>query len=195
MDTGDILSGDERGVSPVIGVILMVAIVVILAALVGALVFGIGGSPSPTAPQISVSHSVIDDGGDDIIAVTLESGAAVETEKLYVTGSKNIDIGGPPGSPEAADDSHSSSREKFTEAPSGNDPQVDIGDTWDSGETVYLDPDDNSADGVTIKIYWNNRPVEDLNPGEVEGEDSYKIAEFTVLVIRQRVRFGLSGHF
>ncbi|MFC7136645.1 type IV pilin [Halobaculum litoreum] len=37
---------EERAVSPVIGVILMVAITVILAAVVGSFVFGIGGRSS-----------------------------------------------------------------------------------------------------------------------------------------------------
>lgn len=175
----DGLDGGRRGASTVVGTILMVAVVVILASTVGLFVFDIGPSPSPTAPQISVSHSVIDDNGDDIVAVTLESGTAVETEKLYVTGSKDIDIGGPPGDSEAANSDYASGREKFTESSDGT-PQIDIGETWDSGETVYLVPSDNDADGVTIKIYWNTRPVEGVNPGEVEGDDSYKIAEFTV---------------
>ena len=44
--------GEDRGVSPVIGVILMVAITVILAAVIGAFVLGLGddlGSSGPTA--------------------------------------------------------------------------------------------------------------------------------------------------
>jgi len=43
---------ENRGVSPVIGVILMVAITVILAAVIGAFVLGIGGDID-TAPQAS----------------------------------------------------------------------------------------------------------------------------------------------
>ncbi|MCY4732070.1 type IV pilin N-terminal domain-containing protein [Natronomonas gomsonensis] len=174
--------GGLRGASTVTGTILMVAVVVILSSVVGAFVFGLGPSPSPPAPQASISHAILDDAGpddDDIIAVTLESGTAIETENLYVIGSKKLDIGGAPDSSKPANDDHASEREKFTEAASG-DPQVGIGETWDSGETVYLDPEGHSADGVTVKIYWTTRPVEGYNPGTVEGEDSYKIAEFTV---------------
>jgi flagellin-like protein len=40
--TSGLLSGEDRGVSPVIGVILMVAITVILAAVIGAFVLGLG---------------------------------------------------------------------------------------------------------------------------------------------------------
>lgn len=49
--------GDDRGVSPVIGVILMVAITVILAAVIGTFVLGLGNQVSNTAPQASFSCS------------------------------------------------------------------------------------------------------------------------------------------
>jgi flagellin-like protein len=44
---------DDSAVSPVIGVILMVAITVILAAVIGTFVLNLGGSISETAPQAS----------------------------------------------------------------------------------------------------------------------------------------------
>ncbi|MDR5657729.1 type IV pilin N-terminal domain-containing protein [Halodesulfurarchaeum sp. HSR-GB] len=47
---------DDRGVSPVIGVILMVAITVILAAVIGSFVLGIGGDIEQ-APQASLEVS------------------------------------------------------------------------------------------------------------------------------------------
>ena len=67
---------EDRGVSPVIGVILMVAITVILAAVIGAFVLQIGGDLGESAPQASISvsdTSVSDDtielrhGGGDTI--------------------------------------------------------------------------------------------------------------------------------
>ena len=68
--------GEDRGVSPVIGVILMVAITVILAAVIGAFVLGLGDdlgegngpsaqislSDGPSAGNVTVSHN----GGDDL---------------------------------------------------------------------------------------------------------------------------------
>ena len=48
--------GDERGVSPVIGVILMVAITVILAAVIGSFVLGLG-QDTQKAPQASLTIS------------------------------------------------------------------------------------------------------------------------------------------
>jgi flagellin-like protein len=65
---------DEDAVSPVIGVILMVAITVILAAVIGTFVLGLGGNVSSapqaqisfdyqsSSPQITVTH----DGGDSL---------------------------------------------------------------------------------------------------------------------------------
>jgi len=48
-------SKDEEAVSPVIGVILMVAITVILAAVIAAFVFDMGGNLNPSPPTVSVT--------------------------------------------------------------------------------------------------------------------------------------------
>ena len=61
---------ENRAVSPVIGVILMVAITVILAAVIGSFVLGIGGDVQE-APQASFSYDstngvVVHEGGDSI---------------------------------------------------------------------------------------------------------------------------------
>lgn len=53
---------DEEAVSPVIGVILMVAITVILAAVIAAFVFGMG-TELKTAPKAQLSAKVINNGG------------------------------------------------------------------------------------------------------------------------------------
>jgi flagellin-like protein len=69
---------DDDAVSPVIGVILMVAITVILAAVIGAFVLDIGGSQEKV-PQASWDISqdgsdleIVHDGGDSISADNLE---------------------------------------------------------------------------------------------------------------------------
>lgn len=51
------LFDDDRAVSPVIGVILMVAITVILAAVIGTFVLGLGDSLSQTTPQATYDWS------------------------------------------------------------------------------------------------------------------------------------------
>jgi hypothetical protein len=156
----------------------MIAVVVILGSAVGAFVFGFGDQQTP-APSVSVSHQTVADGSERTIAVSLEAGDAVETDKLYVIASKDVDIGGAPGTSTPANENFASSLEKFTESSGSSPPQVGIGDTWEAGETIYLDPV-GAADGVTVAIYWNTDSVEGVNPGTVSGEDSYKIAEFTV---------------
>ena len=64
---------DDDAVSPVIGVILMVAITVILAAVIGTFVLGLGDQVQDTAPQASFNFdfqsdrvTVTHDGGDTI---------------------------------------------------------------------------------------------------------------------------------
>ena len=54
MNPMETLNSDDRAVSPVIGVILMVAITVILAAVIGTFVLGLGDSISESTPQASV---------------------------------------------------------------------------------------------------------------------------------------------
>jgi len=67
------LKRDERAVSPVIGVILMVAITVILAAVIGTFVLNLGQSTGQATPQVSMSFkwngtavTVADEGGDTL---------------------------------------------------------------------------------------------------------------------------------
>jgi len=58
---------DDRAVSPVIGVILMVSITVILAAVIGAVVLQLGDSVSNTAPQASIGVDSISAADDEIV--------------------------------------------------------------------------------------------------------------------------------
>jgi len=61
-------SKDEEAVSPVIGVILMVAITVILAAVIAAFVFGMGGNLTEAPPSVSlVASSNSATPGEDVV--------------------------------------------------------------------------------------------------------------------------------
>jgi len=108
------LVDDEDAVSPVIGVILMVAITVILAAVIATFVLGLGDQVSNTAPQASFSFdfdegsasgvtltdagdngdlTITHDGGDTIDAsrVTIQAspgGSAAGGTDVYTSGSK-----------------------------------------------------------------------------------------------------------
>jgi len=74
--------GDNRAVSPVIGVILMVAITVILAAVIGTFVLGLGDSLEQ-APQAQLNAQ---DGGDTSpIAKFPSSGDAYTNDSVVIT--------------------------------------------------------------------------------------------------------------
>jgi len=88
------LFSDDRAVSPVIGVILMVAITVILAAVIGTFVLGLGDQIQSTSPQASfgfdtteVEISNAGSGETDVLAVTVthESGDSIDASDLRVT--------------------------------------------------------------------------------------------------------------
>ena len=73
---------EERAVSPVIGVILMVAITVILAAVIGAFVLGLGDSVSETAPSAQIDF----DYNDDEVTLTHDGGNSFQVSNVELTG-------------------------------------------------------------------------------------------------------------
>ena len=72
---------EDRAVSPVIGVILMVAITVILAAVIGAFVLGIGGDQEST-PQATLSIEAGD--GDGEIDIRHRGGQTLSDNEITV---------------------------------------------------------------------------------------------------------------
>ncbi|UIP01549.1 type IV pilin N-terminal domain-containing protein (plasmid) [Halobaculum sp. CBA1158] len=81
------LLNDDRAVSPVIGVILMVAITVILAAVIGSFVLGLGNSVQQTAPNANYDLSYNDTG----VTATHTGGDTIpsgETVALNVAGTQ-----------------------------------------------------------------------------------------------------------
>jgi len=82
------LIGDEKAVSPVIGVILMVAITVILAAVIGTFVLGLGDQVQQTTPQASFGFDTTDVGdgtnNNDHVSITHESGDSIDSSNLKV---------------------------------------------------------------------------------------------------------------
>jgi flagellin-like protein len=75
------LFDDDNAVSPVIGVILMVAITVILAAVIGAFVLNLGSSQD-TAPTASWQW----DSNTTDVEVQMSSGSEVEVDEIFVNG-------------------------------------------------------------------------------------------------------------
>jgi flagellin-like protein len=71
---------DDSAVSPVIGVILMVAITVILAAVIGSFVLNLGGSLQQSAPQASFDF---DYNSSDVV-ITHETGDTIDDGSLSI---------------------------------------------------------------------------------------------------------------
>jgi flagellin-like protein len=85
-------SDDSRAVSPVIGVILMVAITVILAAVIGTFVLGLGDSVE-SAPQASFNFDY-DDTGTEEVTIRHRGGDNIDASKLEVRVNGNaVDAG------------------------------------------------------------------------------------------------------
>ncbi|QPV62256.1 type IV pilin N-terminal domain-containing protein [Halosimplex litoreum] len=101
------LLDDDDAVSPVIGVILMVAITVILAAVIASFVLGLGNQAQQGAPTATIGfdYEQIDEnsGGSNwgVLSVTHDGGDSVSSNELYVRGSgfnssgANYDSGAP----------------------------------------------------------------------------------------------------
>ncbi|EMA20099.1 type IV pilin [Haloarcula argentinensis] len=80
---------EDDAVSPVIGVILMVAITVILAAVIASFVLGLGDQAQQATPQASFSWDYDASAGNStegIIQVTHDGGDTITGSELYVRG-------------------------------------------------------------------------------------------------------------
>jgi flagellin-like protein len=74
---------DDDAVSPVIGVILMVAITVILAAVIASFVLGLGDQAQQATPQASFSFDYEE---NTEVTVTHDGGDTIQANELYVRG-------------------------------------------------------------------------------------------------------------
>jgi flagellin-like protein len=141
---------EDDAVSPVIGVILMVAITVILAAVIATFVLGLGEQVSDTAPQASFTFDFESDpasGAADSWGET-NPGAASDTGLLTIThsGGPTIDAGrlGASGSnnePGSADYTDWGESDDY-----GASSEISAGDQVD----VWMNDDDR------IKVTWEN---------------------------------------
>lgn len=77
------LRSDDRAVSPVVGTALLIGITVILASVIGTVVLGVGIGP-PDTPQVTLSFSVADDGGDSTVHLHHEGGEPLVAEEIVI---------------------------------------------------------------------------------------------------------------
>ncbi|MFC5134271.1 MULTISPECIES: type IV pilin [Haloferacaceae] len=86
MKPSNLFNSDDRAVSPVIGVILMVAITVILAAVIGTFVLGLGDSLGDSQPTAQLSVDVNEDSAANSATVSIEhtGGDSLESDTVRV---------------------------------------------------------------------------------------------------------------
>lgn len=81
------LLNEDRAVSPVIGVILMVAITVILAAVIGTFVLGLGSGLQSSAPQATFEANTTDvSASGSNVKITHSTGDSLENTTLSFKG-------------------------------------------------------------------------------------------------------------
>ncbi|ADJ13768.1 type IV pilin [Halalkalicoccus jeotgali] len=145
----------ERAVSPVIGVVLLVACTVLLSATVGAMVLAY--EPAEPASTVVVSGAVDADGNE--LTLILDRGGPLDTRELSVV----VEVDGEPLETQPTVPAYSQSG--FTGFPSGpfnagTDPE------WNRGESASLTvakttngPQPVPGSSVEVRIYENDLPV------------------------------------
>jgi len=130
MNFKTLLQNDDRAVSPVIGVILMVAITVILAAVIGTFVLGLGDSLGDSAPQASYTIDDVDATNNGTIEVTKTGVQDIAFSDLRVV----VDDG-------------------------GNTSEIDLatlttpnGENWRTADTAVITDDGAASDSVTLTV-------------------------------------------
>ncbi|WP_435335460.1 type IV pilin [Haloarchaeobius sp. TZWWS8] len=77
---------DDDALSPVIGVVLMVAVTIVLSAAVGAFVLDIGTEVTQKSPSMVVEYNMsVDGAGTDSVELAHAGGDTVDAERLLVT--------------------------------------------------------------------------------------------------------------
>ncbi|QLC33082.1 type IV pilin N-terminal domain-containing protein [Halarchaeum sp. CBA1220] len=145
-----IFDTDDRGVSPVIGVILMVAITVILAAVIGTFVLGLGSQVGNNAPQASFDW---ENQSPNTVEATLQSsGSAISNSSLSAstsTSNRKVNITSGPGSDISAGDTLN-----ITNWDTSTDP--DSATMWSDGQKVNLVWSSDSGQSSIISSWTYN---------------------------------------
>lgn len=139
-DTSDHLErfvGDTRGVPSVVGTLFMVAIVVILAALIGKFVFGLDivqGGQQAVAPQMSYDTEFTESANE--LTIDHTGGDVVEASTLEVVGTQSGTL------------------------LSSSDIDSQVGPEWEEGETLTVSGVQSSE---TVRIVWQSSRTGDTS--------------------------------
>ncbi len=128
---------DDAAVSPVIGVILMVAITVILAAVIGTFVLGLGENVQST-PQAKFNFDYNQTGS--ALTITHDGGDAIDSDNLNITSDTGTDV--------SWTDSLNTSLSESYDVKAGNSTTIE--GNADAGTENLV----NSGD--TIRVVWSD---------------------------------------
>jgi flagellin-like protein len=149
---------EDDAVSPVIGVILMVAITVILAAVIASFVLGLGDQAQQTTPQASFAWDYDASGGNNVVTITHDGGDSIQANELYVRGT--ADSGGP------------SVDTKFSNITTGG---TSIGSEMTAGQRVVINGSNSDGAGNDIGSGYDLRVIYETQ----EGDNSATLAQDT----------------
>jgi flagellin-like protein len=141
------LLADDDAVSPVIGVILMVAITVILAAVIGTFVLGLGDQVQDTSPNAQFTFNYDAGTNNGTMDITHDGGDQIDQERLTFTASGN-----------GLDANHAGTNTNWD----GTDSVMEATADASAGTTytlVELGTADNGADlsGETVRVIWTSQ--------------------------------------
>jgi len=151
---------DDGAVSPVIGVILMVAITVILAAVIASFVLGLGDQAGTVQPSATISDdytaSDSDAGGSPSVTLTHDSGDTLTASEVVVRGSGLNDSSG-----SSIDEIRFDNDTALVSGLSGSE--------MSSGQSVKV----NVTSSYDANVVWDPEPSdESATLAEIEGPDA-----------------------
>ena len=142
---------DDSAVSPVIGVILMVAITVILAAVIGTFVLGLGDQVQDTAPQASFAFDYTEDGATEgTVEIVHDGGDSIADTQLELSaGSTDYVANGTTGT---------------SVSWAAADGVTGAGNSVTAGSAVTLTENDGTGasefDSTTVRVVWSDSAAE-----------------------------------
>jgi flagellin-like protein len=151
-------TGDDRGVSPVIGIVLVVAITVVLVGVTAVYLTDVGGETDQPAPRLLVDtdYNGTFAGNGQYLTLTHESGEKIATDSIHLDiEDAKVRSGGSTTGPAEYD---------------GNAIQTQAGSEFTASETVsidrtlFVDGSGNALsgseyvmlDGATVRIVWES---------------------------------------
>lgn len=141
MKPHNLFNTDDRAVSPVIGVILMVAITVILAAVIGTFVLGLGDSLGDSQPTAQLSVDVDESGNN--VTISHDGGDGIDLDDVDIVarnGSSTVGNAETISNISGVSDDRLTVGESVTLKYSGSSPGVDnIRIIYTPGDSILLD--------------------------------------------------------